>query len=90
VEVNPDELIAPEQVAAELHVKTGTLDTWRSQGRGPKFFKVGRNIFYRRADLAEWLGAQQRQPVAVQVRRTRVFTEEPRRPRGRPRREVVA
>lgn len=33
----------------------GTLANLRSQRRGPKFFKVGRKIFYRPSDVEAWL-----------------------------------
>jgi hypothetical protein len=62
--INPDELISNEDTARELRVQTNTLTCWRALGRGPTFVKVGRQVFYRRADLAEWLGAQRRQPNA--------------------------
>ena len=60
--INPDELVSPEVTASELHVKLLTLTAWRTLGRGPNFVKVGRAVFYRRNDLAEWLGGQRRQP----------------------------
>jgi hypothetical protein len=60
--INPDELVSPQVTATELHVKPPTLTAWRTLGRGPNFVKVGRAVFYRRADLSEWLGAQRRQP----------------------------
>ena len=34
-----------------------TLDNWRSQGRGPRFVRVGRLIRYRIADLDAYLEA---------------------------------
>ena len=60
--ISPDELVSPDSVADELHVKRETLTAWRTLGRGPRFIKVGRAVFYRRADLSQWLGAQQREP----------------------------
>ncbi|MBA2848672.1 helix-turn-helix domain-containing protein [Thermosulfuriphilus ammonigenes] len=32
-----------------------TLANLRSQGRGPRFFKKGRRVFYRVEDLERWL-----------------------------------
>lgn len=32
-----------------------TLANLRSQGRGPRFFKRGRKVFYRVEDLERWL-----------------------------------
>jgi len=31
-----------------------TLANWRVQGKGPKFVKVGRLVFYDTEDLAAW------------------------------------
>jgi hypothetical protein len=69
MQISPDELLSTEATAAELHIQPGTLTTWRASGRGPNYVKVGRSIFYRRADIAEWLGAQHRQPVTAKDRR---------------------
>lgn len=39
-------------VAAEfLGLSPGTLEVWRSLGRGPKFAKLGRRVLYDPADL---------------------------------------
>jgi hypothetical protein len=32
-----------------------TLERWRLEGKGPKFVKVGRKVFYRRQDLDAYL-----------------------------------
>ena len=34
-----------------LGLKPGTLEVWRSLGRGPRFCRIGRRIFYRIEDL---------------------------------------
>jgi hypothetical protein len=64
VAISPDELQTEEVTAVELKVKPPTLTQWRFRGIGPKYIKVGRAVFYRRADVAEWLGAQRREPQA--------------------------
>jgi predicted DNA-binding transcriptional regulator AlpA len=69
MKITPDELLSAEAAAAELHLQPGTLTTWRASGRGPNFVKIGRAIFYRRSDIAEWLGAQHQQPVTAKDRR---------------------
>lgn len=39
-------------VAAEiLGLKPGTLEVWRSLGRGPRYKKIGRKVFYDILDL---------------------------------------
>ena len=43
--------------ALELIATRGTLAQWRCQGRGPKYLRIGRRIFYRGADLNAWLDA---------------------------------
>lgn len=35
-----------------------TLPTWRCQGKGPAFYRVGRKVFYRTEDLDRWLAAR--------------------------------
>jgi len=44
--------------AAEfLGVKPNTLEIWRHQRRGPKFYKVGRCVVYDRNDLEAFVQA---------------------------------
>ncbi len=61
--IDPQELIPSDEVAAQLRVKPQTLASWRASGRGPEFVKIGRGVFYRRADIAAWLGQQRRKPT---------------------------
>ncbi|WP_339033395.1 helix-turn-helix domain-containing protein [Bradyrhizobium symbiodeficiens] len=61
--ISTDELIDPLQVAGALNVKPQTLTAWRTLGKGPVFVKVGKRVFYRRADVESWLGAQRRDPA---------------------------
>lgn len=35
-----------------------TLRYWRHVGEGPKSFKIGRRVVYRRADVEAWLASQ--------------------------------
>jgi hypothetical protein len=48
------------QVAAQLHVKPGTLRKWRLLGRGPEFVRVGRSVRYRVDDVEAWLDSRPR------------------------------
>jgi hypothetical protein len=63
--VDPEELIAAVVAAQLLHVRPATLTCWRNERRGPRFLKVGRFVFYRRADLAAWLATQLHEPQAA-------------------------
>ena len=47
-----------EEAAALIGVKPTTLPAWRSQGRGPRYIKVGRSCFYLEADIDRWLDQQ--------------------------------
>jgi hypothetical protein len=62
VDILPDDLISDDETAADLGVKTTTLASWRSLGRGPDFFKVGRTVKYSRSLNKEWIAAQRRRP----------------------------
>ena len=55
-----DELFRSPRAAAYLTLAKQTLDVWRTQGRGPKYLKVGRAVCYRRSDLDAWLNDQVR------------------------------
>ena len=52
-----DELLTPDQVAALLKVKVGTLATWRHQARegGLPWVKINGTVRYRRSDLTSWI-----------------------------------
>jgi hypothetical protein len=63
--IDPEELIPSSDAARLFHVKDATLTSWRNQKRGPAYLKVGRAVFYRRADLSEWLATQLRSPKAA-------------------------
>ena len=40
-----------------LGLKPGTLEVWRSIGRGPRFKKIGRKVFYDVIDLETFANA---------------------------------
>ena len=42
-----------------------TLAHWRSEGRGPKFIKLGSKVAYRGRDLNEWLASRTVEPAAA-------------------------
>lgn len=43
-----------ENAAKVLQVSKSTLANWRSNGDGPKFFKVAGTVFYHYVDLEEF------------------------------------
>lgn len=52
-EVNPSYMTTRE-VAAFLGLSAGTLCTWRYQGKGPNYYKVGSTVRYEMDDLEAW------------------------------------
>ena len=48
-------LMSEEDLALLIGVKLDTLQVWRSEGAGPAYCKLGRAVFYRRADVHNWI-----------------------------------
>ena len=44
-----------DQIAALLQRSHRTLETWRRNGTGPPFIRIGRRVVYRRSDIEAWL-----------------------------------
>ncbi len=53
-----DKMLSINDVAEYLGVPKATLHCWSSRGIGPKRYKVGRYLRYRRADVDAWINAQ--------------------------------
>lgn len=51
-------LLTEEELAQILHLSPNTLQVWRVEGKGPKFVKLGKGVFYRDADVFDWIDAQ--------------------------------
>ena len=62
-------LLSTKELAEVLDVHTATLATWRHEGRGPRFIKIGSNVRYRRSDIDDWLEAQTRSSTREAVAR---------------------
>lgn len=50
-----EELLQTAEAAQEIHMSPFWLHKERSQGRGPRFIRIGRKVFYRPSDLRAWL-----------------------------------
>lgn len=57
--------ISPEQLAARWDVKLETLQRWRCEGVGPRFFNVERRIRYRIEDIEAYENASLRSSVVA-------------------------
>jgi predicted DNA-binding transcriptional regulator AlpA len=60
------ELLRTEDVAALLKIAPATLVDWRHDQRGPRYYKMGREIRYKLNDIVEW-ERQALQPVEPKV-----------------------
>jgi predicted DNA-binding transcriptional regulator AlpA len=48
--------LSPRQAAHYIGVSDAALRLWRSEGRGPRFFRAGEKLIrYRRVDLDNWI-----------------------------------
>ena len=54
-----DDLLTVDEIADELRVPAATFRSWRALGRGPKSFKIGRRVVYRRSDVEAWIAAEE-------------------------------
>lgn len=58
-----DDLVSEEDAAKVLHQAPRTLTVWRCHGKGPRYTKLGRRVFYRREWLREYAEAQTVMPT---------------------------
>jgi excisionase family DNA binding protein len=54
-ETGLDSVVTLSQLAAQLGVRVQTLYDLRSQGRGPRGFRVGRELRFRVSEVDAWL-----------------------------------
>jgi len=54
----PSELLTLPEAAELLRAPVATLRYWRHLGSGPRSFRLGRRVLYRRDDLQAWVDAQ--------------------------------
>ncbi len=53
-----DRLLTTAEVAGYLGVPVATVYAWNSRRLGPKRFRVGKYVRYRRTDVDAWLDQQ--------------------------------
>jgi predicted DNA-binding transcriptional regulator AlpA len=55
--------LTPKKAASYLGISEAAPRLWRSECRGPRFFRAGEKLIrYRRADLDSWIEARLSQP----------------------------
>jgi predicted DNA-binding transcriptional regulator AlpA len=53
-----DRLLTIIEVADLVRKPVATLRWWRHLGTGPRSFKIGRDVRYRRSDVHDWIDQQ--------------------------------
>jgi predicted DNA-binding transcriptional regulator AlpA len=56
-----DELILTEEAAQIVRLPAATLRYFRHAGKGPRSFRLGRRVVYKRSDLRAWIQEQYEQ-----------------------------
>jgi DNA-binding transcriptional MerR regulator len=59
-----DAVWTEEELAEHLKVPAPTVKYWRSRGTGPKWFRAGKYVRYREADVTRWEKEQVEQAAA--------------------------
>jgi predicted DNA-binding transcriptional regulator AlpA len=54
-----DELLTTSEVGALTRAPDSTVRYWRHLGIGPRGFRIGRRVVYRRAEVLRWLAEQE-------------------------------
>lgn len=52
------QLLNTREAATEMRMSPGTLEVWRSKGRGPRYRKIGWKVFYTVEDIQEFIDSQ--------------------------------
>jgi hypothetical protein len=61
-QIEGDTVLSTEAVSSHIDVPVPTLNTWRSLGKGPVFYKLGKLIRYRLSDVESWINNNRRGP----------------------------
>ncbi|MGH8961337.1 MAG: helix-turn-helix transcriptional regulator [Jatrophihabitantaceae bacterium] len=52
------DLLTIDEVADLVRAPVATLRYWRHLGTGPRSFRLGRHVLYRRDDIEQWIAVQ--------------------------------
>lgn len=63
--MSDDPLFDTDNAGPYLCTPPATLQYWRHVGRGPRYLKIGRRIFYRQSALDDFLRAAEVEPEAA-------------------------
>lgn len=62
---DPDKYYTGDDPAMKYIGTSGTLATWRYEGRGPEYVKFGNRVLYRGAVLNDWIDSHVIRPMAA-------------------------
>jgi predicted DNA-binding transcriptional regulator AlpA len=61
------ELMSKAELAEMLGITIGALANNRCTGKGPRYVKLGKQVFYRKADVEAWIKSNVRQSTSETV-----------------------
>ncbi|WP_031372161.1 helix-turn-helix domain-containing protein [Lysobacter antibioticus] len=64
--------LSPEELSAHWSVPAKTLERWRCEGIGPRFFKMAGHVRYRREDVEQFESASMRSSTTERVAQVRL------------------
>lgn len=56
-------LLTTQEAAQYLRLSSKTLSRWKAAGTGPVYYPIGGRVYYKIADLDDWIEAQAQTPV---------------------------
>jgi excisionase family DNA binding protein len=59
------EFLSIQELADLFGIPIRTIYNWRNRGTGPRGYRIGRHVRYRRSDVEAWLEDQADEPRAV-------------------------
>jgi predicted DNA-binding transcriptional regulator AlpA len=62
---DPNDLLTTAEVAEITRAPASTVRYWRHLGVGPRSFRVGRRVVYRRCEVTAWLSEQETSQVGL-------------------------
>ncbi len=63
--LNGQKLLRPREIEKNYGISRKSLANWRSQGKGPKYLKLGRMVLYPQNEFENWL---KRNAILVETR----------------------
>ena len=63
-QTTPQRLLNERQVADSCAISVLTLRKWRTEGRGPRYVKIGTLVRYRPEDVDAWIESHEAQSSA--------------------------